>query len=117
MNIDIQDARLEQARQAYRATVLAALEEVENALTAVAETRARRARLTEAAAAAQTTLQIAQHRYQSGLADFQSVLDTQRTRLLADDALATAQTDILTAIIQLYKAFGGGWKNLESEAS
>ena len=108
-NIDIQDARLEQARQAYRATVLAALEEVENALTAVAETRARRASLAEAAAAAQTTLQIAQHRYQSGLADFLSVLDAQRTQLSLDEQLAGSSGELARARIRLYKALGGGW--------
>ena len=108
-NIDIQDARLEQARQAYRATVLTALEEVENALTAVAETRARRARLTEAATAAQTTLQIAQHRYQSGLADFLSVLDAQRTQLSLDEQLAGSSGELARAHTRLYKALGGGW--------
>ena len=108
-NIDIQDARLEQARQAYRATVLAALEEVENALTAVAETRARRARLAEAAAAAQTPLQIAQHRYQSGLADFLSVLDAQRTPLSLDEQLAGSSGELARARIRLYTALGGGW--------
>jgi NodT family efflux transporter outer membrane factor (OMF) lipoprotein len=107
--IDIQDARLEQAHQAYRATVLAALEEVENALTAVAETRTRRARLAEAAAAAQTTLEIAQHRYASGLADFLSVLDAQRTLLSLDEQLAGSSGELARAHIRLYKALGGGW--------
>ena len=108
-NIEIQDALVEQARLAYRAAVLAALEEVENALTAVANTDARRAKLAEAAAAARTTLAIAEYRYASGLADFLSVLDAQRTQLSLDEQLAGSTGELARAQIRLYKALGGGW--------
>ena len=108
-NIEIQDALVEQARLAYRAAVLAALEEVENALTAVANTDARRAKLAEAAAAARTTLAIAEYRYASGLADFLSVLDAQRTQLSLDEQLAGSTGELARAQVRLYKALGGGW--------
>lgn len=108
-NIEIQDALVEQARLAYRAAVLAALEEVENALTAVANTDARRAKLAEAAAAARTTLAIAEYRYASGLADFLSVLDAQRTQLSLDEQLAGSTGELARAQIRLYKALGGDW--------
>ena len=49
-------------------------------------------------------------RYESGLTDFQKVLDTQRTRLTAEDNLSTAQSTLLTSLIKLYKALGGGWE-------
>ena len=108
-NIEIQDALVEQARLAYRAAVLAALEEVENALTAVANTDARRVKQAEAAAAARTTLAIAEYRYASGLADFLSVLDAQRTQLSLDEQLAGSTGELARAQIRLYKALGGGW--------
>ena len=108
-NIEIQDALVEQARLAYRAAVLAALEEVENALTAVANTDARRVKLAEAAAAARTTLAIAEYRYASGLADFLSVLDAQRTQLSLDEQLAGSTGELARAQARLYKALGGGW--------
>ena len=108
-NIEIQDALVEQARLAYRAAVLAALEEVENALTAVANTDARRVKLAEAAAAARTTRAIAEYRYASGLADFLSVLDAQRTQLSLDEQLAGSTGELARAQIRLYKALGGGW--------
>ena len=108
-NIEIQDALVEQARLAYRAAVLAALEEVENALTAVANTDARRVKLAEAAAAARTTLAIAEYRYASGLADFLSVLDAQRTQLSLDEQLAGSTGELARAQVRLYKALGGGW--------
>jgi outer membrane protein, multidrug efflux system len=49
--------------------------------------------------------------YEAGLADFQKVLETQRTQLTAEDSLATAQSAVLTTLIQLYKALGGGWQS------
>ena len=49
--------------------------------------------------------------YQAGAADFQKVLDTDRPRLTAEETLASADADLLTAVIQLYKALGGGWQN------
>jgi outer membrane protein, multidrug efflux system len=108
-NIEIQDALLEQAVVTYRAAVLTALEEVENALVAVANASERRARLTLATDAARETLQIAEQRYASGLADFLSVLDSQRTLLTLEDQLASSTGELASAQIQLYKALGGGW--------
>ncbi len=108
-NIGVQDAKLEQARLAYRAAVLKALEEVENSLAGVANASERRVRLERAAASAQDTLLIARQRYSSGLTDFLSVLDSQRTLLNLEDELASSAGALATAQIQLYKALGGGW--------
>lgn len=112
-----QEAVQEQALIAYEKTVLTALEDVENALAAYAAGRERASARRAAVEAARRAAQLARQLYRSGLADFQKVLDTERTRLSTEDALATAQADILTAVVQLYKALGGGWKNLESDAS
>lgn len=108
-NVDIQDAVLEQTRLAYRAAVLTAVEDVENALTAVADTTERRAQLERAVASARSARDIAEQRYASGLVDFLSVLDSQRTLLNLEDQLASSNGDLARAQIQLYKALGGGW--------
>ena len=99
----------EQALIAYEKSVLTALEEVENALTAYANSRERRAALNIAAASALNAARLAGQRYAGGLIDFQSVLETERTRLSSEDNLATAAQDELAALIGLYKALGGGW--------
>ncbi|NTV12224.1 MAG: TolC family protein, partial [Zoogloea sp.] len=104
-----QDAVQEQALVAYEKTVLGALEDVENALVAYATGRERVTARRDAAEAARNAALLARNLYQAGLADFQKVLDTERTRLSAEDSLATAQADLLTAVVQLYKALGGGW--------
>lgn len=108
--IGVQDARLEQARVAYESAVLLALEDVENALTALASAQERAARLADALAAARNTRAIADYRYQSGLADFLAVLDSQRTLLALEDQQAVAAGDLASAQVRLYKALGGGWQ-------
>lgn len=108
-NIAVQDALLEQSRQGYRAAVLTALEDVENALVALANTGRRLEELARAMASARLALDIARNRYAAGLADFQVVLDSQRTLLNLEDQLASGAGEHATARVRLYKALGGGW--------
>lgn len=107
--VEIQDAAREQAAVAYEQAVLAALQEVENALVALARSRERVEALEVAAGAARNAAGLAQQRYSSGLIDFQSVLDTQRGVLSVEDSLANSRADGVRALIRLYKALGGGW--------
>lgn len=74
-----QQAALDQAWVDYQATVLAALKEVEAALVALRGDRERLLSLQRAAEAAGNAALLARQRYSSGLIDFQTVLDTQRT--------------------------------------
>lgn len=104
-----QQAALDQANISYRATVLTALTEVEDALAALRADRERQAHLQRAAAAADSADLLAQLRYRSGLIGFQTVLETQRTRLSTQDALASAQGSLSADHVRLYKALGGGW--------
>lgn len=108
--VAIQSAVQEQALLSYRGSVLGALEEIENALTAYAASRERLEARQAAAVAARNAASLARNLYQSGLADFQKVLETERTRLSAEDSLATARASRLTSLITLYKALGGGWE-------
>ena len=113
--VDIQSAVQEQALIAYEASVSSALEEVENALTAYAASRERVDARRQAADAARNAALLARSLYEAGLADFQKVLETERTRLTAEDNLATADATVLTSLIKLYKALGGGWEQPAAE--
>jgi outer membrane protein, multidrug efflux system len=108
--VEVQNAVQEQALVAYESSVLTALEEVENALAAHAAGRERVEARRQAAEAARNAAQLARQLYESGLTDFQKVLETERTLLTAEDSLANAETTVLTSLIQLYKALGGGWQ-------
>ncbi len=107
--VEIRSAVQEQALAAYEGTVLAALEEVENALLSVASDRDRAEALEAAAQAASNAALLARQRYASGLVDFQAVLDSSRTVLSAEDALATGRANGALSMVRLYKALGGGW--------
>ena len=104
-----QQAALGQARAAYQNTVLTALKEVEDALVAFQADRQRLQFLQQAATAADNAALLAQNRYSSGLIDFQTVLQTQRTLLSAQDSVAGLQADLSSDHVRLIKAMGGGW--------
>lgn len=106
---DAQRAAFDQAREAHRSAVLGALKDVEDALVALQGDRERLARLRDAADAASNAALLARQRYASGLVDFQTVLETQRTQLSAQDNVAASQADVASDHVRLYKALGGGW--------
>ncbi|MBK6598084.1 MAG: efflux transporter outer membrane subunit [Proteobacteria bacterium] len=107
--VRVQRAVLDQAHSSYQATVLGALQEVEDALVALRGDRDRLARLQAAAEAASNAELLARQRYTSGLIDFSAVLDTQRTLLATQDGVASAEADVVSDHVRLYKALGGGW--------
>ncbi len=109
-----QQAAFEQARLAYQATVLAALQDVEDALAALRGDRARLISLRSAAAVAADAAQLARQQFASGLVDFQTVLLTQRTQLGTQDGVAGANADVSADQVRLFEALGGGWREDDS---
>ena len=107
--VGAQQAALDQAQSGYQSTVLTALKDVEDALIALRSDRERTASLQQAATAAVNAALLARQRYDSGLVDFQTVLETQRTRLATQDNVASATADVSADHVRLYKALGGGW--------
>jgi outer membrane protein, multidrug efflux system len=53
---------------------------------------------------------LANARYVGGVSSYLEVLDTERQRLTAEQQLAQSQRDVLTSLVGLYKALGGGWQ-------
>ena len=110
-NVRVQNARQEQALDSYQQTVLTALEDVENALTAYAKEQVRRESLSQSVQANQQALELSTQLYKSGLADFLRVLDSERSLYAAQDALVQSDQAVSVNLVQLYKALGGGWQN------
>lgn len=104
-----QQAALEQSRLGYETALLAALQQVEDGLAALAGDRERLLRLQAAAEAAANAELLARQRYASGLIDFRTVLDTQRTLLSAQSELETTRAALSADHVRLYLALGGGW--------
>lgn len=113
--IEAQSEVQEQAYIAWQNSVLSALEEVSNAITAYTNEQIRHAALQRSAESAVRAASIARSRYDAGIADFTEVLDTDRERLSVQDALAASNAEITTDLIRLYKALGGGWQSLAEE--
>jgi NodT family efflux transporter outer membrane factor (OMF) lipoprotein len=111
-----QQGALAQAEAAWRAAVLKALAEVEDQLAAGAANRAQLAGLERGEVAAGDAALLARQRYASGLADFQTVLDTQRTLYALQDSAAATRTALLTGQVALLHALGGRW-NSDGETS
>jgi outer membrane protein, multidrug efflux system len=114
--VGVQQAALDQARASYQGTILTALQEVEDALVTLRQDRARLVNLQAAADAAGNAALLARQRYSSGLVDFQTVLDTQRTQLNAQDSVASTVATVSADHVRLYKALGGGWQPLAADA-
>ena len=110
-----QEAALEQTRASYQAVVLTALKDVDDALVALKGDRARQLHLQTAAEAADNAALLAQQRFSSGLIDFQTVLQTQRSLLTAQDSAASTSADISADHVRLYKALGGGWNSTSNQ--
>ncbi len=108
-NVKVQEARATQAEVAYRAAVLTALEETENALLSYSGEQEHSNRLERAIAADHTALELAREQYRAGLADFLTVLDAERALAGNEDQLAQSRTAVVTRLVSLYKALGGGW--------
>jgi outer membrane protein, multidrug efflux system len=107
--VDAATARRQQAELAYVGTVQLAFRDVHDALVAHRTARdslvaqdERRARFADAA-------NFADQRHRGGYTSYLEVLDAQRNLLDADRARVAALRDRQTALIDLYKAIGGGW--------
>lgn len=114
-NISVQTALQEQALLNYEAVILNALEEVENAMIAYAQEQLRRVSLVEASRAASRAVHLSEQQYRSGLIDFTSVLDAQRSQLSFQEQLAISDGTVTGNLVRLYKALGGGWSPLTDE--
>jgi NodT family efflux transporter outer membrane factor (OMF) lipoprotein len=113
-NIEIQNAATAQAFTTYKATVLTALQEVENGLVAYAREQQRRVFLADTVAANQRAVVLSTRRYNQGLNDFLSVLDAERSLFASQDALVQSDRNIASDAVALYKALGGGWESGEA---
>lgn len=112
----MQNAKQQEALAGYEQTVLNAMEDTEDALTAYAKEQIRRGSLASAADASQQALDISQQLYQNGLADFLRVLDSQRSLYLDQAALVQSERDVALNLVALYKALGGGWEAVGPQA-
>lgn len=108
-DVAMAQAERDQYFVAYKAAVLGALRDVEDALVNLAQERRRNAKLAEAAASYRKAADLSRALYQSGSSSFLDVLDAERSLYSAEDSLLESRVAITTDYIALNKALGGGW--------
>ena len=101
-------ARDEAAWQ-YRASVLKALQEVEDQLVAEKTLREQQAALREQIQAVSSALQHANNRHHAGYAPYLEVLDAQRSLYQLQVQEIQLNSEVLLTQVALYQALGGGW--------
>ncbi len=107
-------AAWEEAKLSYEQTALNAFQEVSNALISRQKLEAARAQQARAVKAYEEAVQVSMKRYVAGKASYYEVLQTQQYLFPAETTLAQIQLNQLLAIVQLYKALGGGWQEYET---
>jgi NodT family efflux transporter outer membrane factor (OMF) lipoprotein len=108
-NLARKEGAYKEALAGFRASYHSALEEVESALANYYSERSRAAGLEESLGQSRQALALAQERYRRGLTSFLDVLTAQSSVHTAQRSLTQSQALILTDLVALHKALGGGW--------
>lgn len=103
-------ARLDQALLAYRRAALNALREVSDAITAYDRIGQELERQDERVKATLAALRLADRRFAAGVTSYLEVLDAQRQLLSAETDRVNATRARQVALVQVYRALGGGWE-------
>ncbi|MGN6388394.1 MAG: efflux transporter outer membrane subunit [Burkholderiaceae bacterium] len=110
------DANLAGARAGYDATVagyrrvvLTAMQEVEDGITGVATLERAHDQALRAVASAARVLDLANSRYEGGVASYLDVITAQQSQLNSERQAAQLQGQRLLTAVYLIKALGGGW--------
>ena len=104
-------AQLDEAIDQFNQTVLTAVQETDNAMTAYRSSIKQIVALREVRNQGQETLTLSLDLYKQGLTPFQNVLDAQRSLQSYENQLVQARGNSLLQLIALYQALGGGWNN------
>jgi multidrug efflux system outer membrane protein len=114
--LDLAEARQREALIFYQQTIQNAFREVDDALIAHQKNREEIFQQESQAAAYREAVRLSSLRYYSGIGSQFEVLDAQRQLFSAEIAATQTRHDQLLALIQVYKALGGGWPDVTGEA-
>jgi multidrug efflux system outer membrane protein len=108
-NLDVATVEKDINVAQYQKTIQTAFREVADGLAARGTYDDQVASLERNVAATQRYLDLAQQRFQSGVDSYLNVLTAQTTLYTAQQMLVSARMSRLTALVDLYRALGGGW--------
>lgn len=108
--VELAEARRDEVLLAYQQTILESLRDVSDALIAYRRNREFRDQQQLLTRSAGDALRLTTVRYQGGASNYLEVLDADTRLFAAQLVLAQAQLNELLALVQIYRALGGGWE-------
>lgn len=105
----LQRAQLDEAINQFNNTVLTAMQEVDNAMSAYKNSIKQIVACLELFHQGKEVFNLSLDLYKQGLTPFQNVLDAQRSLLAYESTLVKAKGYSLVCLVQMYQALGGGW--------
>jgi multidrug efflux system outer membrane protein len=109
-NVRLAQAQQQEAVLTYQQAIQGAFRDVSDALIAYKQNQEFRTQQELLAHAAQDASQLSEKRYQAGTTNYLEVLTNETNYLTADLGLAQARLNEILALVQIYKALGGGWQ-------
>jgi outer membrane protein TolC len=112
--IEVADYRAREALLRYKANVLGAVQEVDQAIAGYNAEQSRLNSLSRARSAALDAVRLSTDRYERGLTDFLNVLDAERQRFEIEAQYEISRRMAGVQLVALYKALGGGWEHYQA---
>jgi NodT family efflux transporter outer membrane factor (OMF) lipoprotein len=112
--IEVADFRAREALLRYKANVLGAVQEVDQAIAGYNAEQSRLNSLSRARSAALDAVRLSTDRYERGLTDFLNVLDAERQRFEIEAQYEISRRMAGVQLVALYKALGGGWEHYQA---
>jgi multidrug efflux system outer membrane protein len=109
-NVRLAQEQQQEALLNYEQTIQGAFRDVSDALIAYQKNQEFRAQQQLLANSAQDAAQLSEMRYKAGTTNYLEVLTNETNYLSADLGLAQARLNEFLAMVQIYKALGGGWE-------
>jgi multidrug efflux system outer membrane protein len=109
-NVRLAESQQQEAVLTYQQTIQGAFRDVSDSLIAYQKNQEFRAQQELLANSAQDAAQLSELRYKAGTTNYLEVLTNETNYLSADLGLAQARLNELLALVQIYKALGGGWE-------
>ncbi|WP_420875888.1 efflux transporter outer membrane subunit [Pseudomonas nitroreducens] len=108
-NLDLAKVRKDSAVAAYEGTIQTAFREVADALAATDTLRREEAARRALSNTTNETLKLAKARYEGGVDSHLRYLDAQRSNFVNESAYIETSTQRQIALVDLFRALGGGW--------
>src|ERR1700736_6527613 len=112
--IEVADYRAREALLRYKANVLGAVQEVDQAIAGYNAEQNRLNSLTRARSAAIDAVKLSSERYDRGLTDYLNVLDAERQQFELEAQYVISQRVAGVELVALCKALGGGWEHYQT---